>query len=79
VVPLGRLREELPDLARRPQPPELREAWVPTRQRSLLKRALAEQWDRPELARLRDRAQLVYQEFLAASGQRAPAPPAPAA
>jgi hypothetical protein len=68
VVPLDRLRAELPDLARRPQPPELREAWVPTQERSLLKRALGEQWDRPELARLRGRAQQVYQEFLAASG-----------
>lgn len=73
VVPLDRLREELSGLARQPQPPELREAWMPTRQRSLLKQALGEQWDRPELARLRDRAQQVYQEFREAAGQPAQA------
>jgi hypothetical protein len=71
VVSHDRLDRELPELARQPQPPELRQAWVPTRERSRLKQALGDQWQRPELARLRDRAQDIYREF-----SRRAAPPA---
>lgn len=73
IVTRDRLRAELPDLARQPQPPELQEAWIPTEHRSRLKQALSDRWHRPELGQLRDRAQLVYQEFRTASGQLATA------
>ncbi|HLI38808.1 MAG TPA: hypothetical protein VKV80_15930 [Streptosporangiaceae bacterium] len=65
---LGQLRRELPALACQPQPPELREAWIPAGSREHLKGALHRQWLRPGLARLRERAQLVYQEIRAAAG-----------
>ena len=38
-------------------------AWVPSRDRDRSKAALREQWERPELALLRERAQWVYHAF----------------
>lgn len=42
-----------------------RGAWVPSEERKRAKDALRELWEQPSLARLRDRAELAYQEFLA--------------
>jgi hypothetical protein len=67
VVTRDELRRELPALERKPRPPELRDAWVPSQQRSRAKAALAEQWLSPRLVRLRDRAQLVYEQVRKAS------------
>jgi hypothetical protein len=44
---------------------DAKEAWIPSSDRERAKAALGEQWRRPALARLRDRAEQVYQEFLA--------------
>jgi hypothetical protein len=40
--------------------------WVPSAQRDAAKNALAEEWSRPSLARLRDRAEQTYHAFIAA-------------
>jgi hypothetical protein len=61
---------ELPALERNFKRPDLREAWVPSQERSRGKAALLEQWGSPGLARLRDRAQFVYEQVLTASGKR---------
>jgi Glycosyl transferases group 1 len=39
------------------------EAWIPSQEREQSKTALRAQWARPELARLRERTQRVYEEF----------------
>lgn len=62
VITREEMRRELPVLERTPTRPELREAWVPSQQRSRAKAALIEQWLSPRLARLRDRAQCVYEQ-----------------
>lgn len=67
VITSEEMRRELPVLERTPKPPELREAWVPSQQRSQAKTALLEQWLSPKLARLRDRAQGVYEQVRSAS------------
>lgn len=41
-----------------------RDAWIPSQNRDRAKSALHEQWARPSMAKLRDRAQAVYQAFL---------------
>jgi hypothetical protein len=41
------------------------EAWVPSAQRERAKETLRDQWLHPSLAHLRDRAELVYQQFSA--------------
>ncbi len=63
VVTREELRREAEELARRPEPRESREAWVPSQNRDQEKAALRKEWQRPSLARLRDRAQHAYQEF----------------
>lgn len=45
-------------------PREEPEAWVPSAERERAKEALRDQWLQPSLAQLRDRAELVHQEFL---------------
>ncbi|MBV9093756.1 MAG: hypothetical protein JO132_07760 [Streptosporangiaceae bacterium] len=64
TVSRDQLRRELPALARRPML-DAEEAWIPSGNRERAKAALDEQWRRPSLARLRDRAAQAYQEFLA--------------
>lgn len=61
------LSRELPALERKPKPPELREAWVPSQERSRAKAALLEQWLSPGLARLRDRTEFVYEQVRSAA------------
>jgi hypothetical protein len=46
-------------------PAQDREAWVPSGDRQRAKDALRELWLQPSLAKLRDRADLAYREFLA--------------
>jgi hypothetical protein len=67
VITREHLRRELPALERKPQPPELRNAWIPSQERSRAKAALLEQWLSPGLARLRDKAQFVYEQVRSAS------------
>lgn len=67
VVTREQMRRELRALECQHQPPALKEAWIPSENRDRSKAALREQWLRPVLAQLRDRAQLVYQEVQAAS------------
>lgn len=67
VIAREEMRREIPVLERTPKPPELREAWVPSQERSRAKAALMEQWLSPRLARLRDRAQGVYEQIRPAS------------
>jgi hypothetical protein len=45
------------------------ESWVPSAKRDRAKEALRDQWLQPSLARLRHRAELAYQEFLAGAGR----------
>jgi hypothetical protein len=62
LVTWDELQQELhaqADLANSPTP----EAWIPSSNREGAKEVLREQWARPELARLRDRAQRAYHEF----------------
>jgi hypothetical protein len=60
-VTAAELRPEVAILARRQGPAP--EAWIPSQDRERSKTALREQWARPDLARLRDRAQRVYEAF----------------
>jgi len=48
----------------RATPVDARDAWIPSHERERGKAALLKQWHQPSLARLRDRAQLVYQAFV---------------
>jgi len=48
----------------RAAPMDARDAWIPSDERERGKAALGEQWRHPSLAKLRDRAQLVYQAFV---------------
>lgn len=64
TVSRDQLRHELPALACSPML-DAKEAWIPSGDRERAKAALGEQWRQPSLARLRDRAGEVYQEFLA--------------
>jgi hypothetical protein len=67
VITREELSRELPALERTSKPPELREAWVPSQERSRAKTALLEQWLSPGLARLRDRTQFVYERVRSAA------------
>jgi hypothetical protein len=58
------VRRELHYLSKA-KPVEARDAWVPSEDRERAKAALEEEWNRPRLARLRDRAQEAYQTFAA--------------
>lgn len=64
IVSRDQLRREFPALACSPML-DAKDAWIPSGDRERAKAALGEQWRRPSLARLRDRAEQVYQEFLA--------------
>jgi hypothetical protein len=64
TVSRDQLRRELPALACSPML-DAKDAWIPSGDRERAKAALTEQWRRPSLARLRDQAEQVYQEFLA--------------
>jgi hypothetical protein len=61
TVTADELLPEIAVLARRPGPAT--EAWIPSEEREKSKAALREQWARPDLARLRERAQRVYETF----------------
>jgi hypothetical protein len=61
TVTAEQLYQEIPALARREAPAA--EAWIPSHTRERAKAALAEQWARPRLAGLRQRAQRAYEEF----------------
>lgn len=67
VITREELSRELPALERKSKAPELREAWVPSPERSRAKSALLEQWLSPGLARLRDRTEFVYQQVRSAA------------
>jgi len=58
------LRRQLPAVARGARQLERRDAWIPSEDRERAKAALREQWLKPSLAKLRDRAQLVYRAFV---------------
>jgi hypothetical protein len=59
------LRRELHTLAYSGKRAETRDAWIPSESRERAKSVLREQWAAPSMARLRDRAEAVYAEFLA--------------
>ena len=61
TVTADELLPEIAALARRPGPAT--EAWIPSQEREQSKAVLREQWARPALARLRERAQQVYEAF----------------
>jgi hypothetical protein len=63
-VTRDQLRRELQSVACGAKPPEERDAWIPSEDRERAKAALREQWLQPSLAKLRDRAQQVYQAFV---------------
>ena len=63
-VTRDQLRRELQAVACGAKPPEERDAWIPSEDRERAKAALREQWLQPSLAKLRDRAQLLYQTFV---------------
>ena len=66
TVSLDQLRREFPALARSSSlDAERAQKWIPSGDRERAKAALDEQWRRPSLSRLRNRAEQVYQEFLA--------------
>jgi hypothetical protein len=73
VVTKDEMRRELQTLARQQKRAEGKEAWIPSEDRIRSKAALHAQWLQPGLARMRHRAEDVYQEFRAAS--RLPAEP----
>jgi hypothetical protein len=50
------------------------ESWVPSSAREQAKEALRDQWLQPSLAKLRGRAELAYQEFLAGADHDLPQP-----
>jgi hypothetical protein len=60
----GRLRHELRVLAYGAKRTEAKDAWVPSQVRERAKAALRDQWAEPSMARLRDRAQAVYEAFI---------------
>ncbi len=51
----------------RATPVDAEDAWIPSHERERGKAALREQWLQPSLAKLQDRAQLVYQAFVGGS------------
>jgi hypothetical protein len=61
TVTADEMRPEAEILARRQGPAP--EAWIPSQERDQSKAALREQWARPDLARLRHRAERVYEAF----------------
>jgi len=76
LVTLTDLRREQETLRNRAEPMEVRDAWIPSEDRQRSKAALVEQWLSPDVARLRARAQRVYQVFLSLAGPETGAMPA---
>jgi hypothetical protein len=73
LVTRDQLRRELQSAraaAREDEP----QAWVPSAERGRAKEALRDQWLQSSLTKLRNRAGLVYREFLAGAGQGLPQP-----
>ncbi len=68
VVTREQLRRELPDLIRLSEHLDTKEAWVPSNDRDRSKEALGEQWLRPDLAGLREKAQRLYRTFSSRGG-----------
>ena len=64
VVTLTELRRELEGSPRQLRLLDAREAWIPSAEREGSKSALQEQWLRPDLAKARDRAEVIYRTFL---------------
>jgi SH3-like domain-containing protein len=64
VVTLSQLRREQEASPRQLKLLDAREAWIPSAEREGSKSALEAQWLRPDLAKARDRAQVIYQMFL---------------
>lgn len=64
VTTRDQLRRELHVLAYGGKRLAARDAWIPSQNRDRAKSALHEQWARPSMAKLRDRAQAVYQAFI---------------
>jgi len=62
TVTRDQLRRELPALEHSPVL-DGTEDWIPSGDRERAKAALGEQWQRPSLTRLRERAEQVYQQF----------------
>lgn len=58
------LRRELHAMAYSGKRAEAKDAWIPSQSRELAKSVLREQWASPSTAKLRDRAQAVYRQFL---------------
>lgn len=67
LVSPDELRRRLPALKRESQPPQFRQAYVPSEDRARQRPALLERWLDPRLSRRRERAQSVYREVLAAT------------
>lgn len=64
MITRDQVRSELQS-ARDAVPQEEQEAWVPSARREQAKETLRDQWVQSSLAQVRDRAELVYQKFLA--------------
>ncbi len=73
LVSHDQMRRELQAIARLPTSSRAKEAWIPSEHRNRSKALLRRQWQQPELARLRDRAEAVYQVFRSAAGLPEPA------
>ena len=71
LVTRDQLRRELQS-ARGAAREDERQAWVPSAERERAKEALRDQWLQSSLTKLRNRAGLVYREFLAGAGQGLP-------
>jgi hypothetical protein len=71
LVSRDQLRRELESIRGAARKYE-QESWVPSAKRDRAKEALRDQWRQPSLARLRGRAELAYQEFLAGAGPTEP-------
>ena len=68
------LQRERPTIAGA-RPVDARDAWIPSENRERAKASLREQWLHPSLARLRDRAQLLYQGLVDQPGGRSASSP----
>jgi hypothetical protein len=67
MVSPGELRRQLPTLAGLPQPPQFRQAWIPSADRARLRQPLRERLLDPVMAQRRARAQSIYRQVLAAA------------
>jgi hypothetical protein len=67
MISPGELRRQIPALARLPQPPQFRQAWIPSADRARLRQPLRELLLNPGMAQRRARAQTIYRQILAAA------------